>query len=109
MGLVDEVFVKPTYENLKSCYEAVKKLTLHHDVWKESAVVFPSKLGIELEKVDPQWWQENKVPQWRLVCEWLQEIVNLHPEQLIDCHQLARDIKLAHYEEIYYGEKNVTP
>lgn len=47
---------------LRNFYKAVARLTSNHDVIEVSeeedyAVVFPSDLGEELEKVDKQWWK----------------------------------------------------
>ena len=53
--------MKPAYEKLVAFYEAVARLTLNHDVCGDHAVVFPSKLGPELEKVDPEWWKPKKL------------------------------------------------
>jgi hypothetical protein len=43
-------------QKLEAFYRAVAELTVNHDVIGDSAVVFPSKLGKELEKVDPEWY-----------------------------------------------------
>jgi hypothetical protein len=60
---------EPTYEQLEAFYHAVVNLTLNHDVItipgtgfdtdEESAVVYPLKLGAELEKVDPKWYENG--------------------------------------------------
>lgn len=47
---------------LEAFYKAVVQLTFAHDVLEdkdgdEHAVVFPNKLGKELEKVDPEWYK----------------------------------------------------
>ena len=42
---------------LEAFYKAVAQLTFDHDVIGDSAVVFPSKLGEELERVDPEWYK----------------------------------------------------
>ena len=47
---------------LRNFYKAVARLTANHDVIEVSeeedyAVVFPSDLGEELEKVDKEWWK----------------------------------------------------
>lgn len=49
---------------LREFYTAVARLTLDHDHIEISddegyAVVYPSKLGPELEKIDPEWWKNN--------------------------------------------------
>jgi len=52
---------------LEAFYKAVIDLTLNHDtlnspIWggeEEHAVVFPSKLGAALEKVDPEWYRNT--------------------------------------------------
>ena len=49
-------------EKLRAFYKAVARLTLDHDHIEISddegfAVVFPSKLGPELEKIDKEWWK----------------------------------------------------
>lgn len=46
------------FERLKAFYKEVCELTLNHDVLNDNAVVFPSKLGPVLEKVD-QYWYKN--------------------------------------------------
>lgn len=61
---------------LEAFFEAVSKLTLQHDSisWYDGdgyehdyAVVFPSKLGPELEKVDPAWYDGRERRITRLV------------------------------------------
>jgi hypothetical protein len=49
-------------EKLRAFYKAVAHLTSNHDHIEISddegyAVVFPSKLGPELEKIDKEWWK----------------------------------------------------
>lgn len=49
-------------EQLRAFYKAVAHLTLNHDLVEVSddegyAVVFPKDLGVELEKVDKEWWK----------------------------------------------------
>lgn len=48
-------------EKLREFYRAVARLTLDHDHIETAddgyAVVFPSKLGPELEKIDKEWWK----------------------------------------------------
>lgn len=51
---------EPTYQQLLEFYQAVVGLTLNHDVLGDSAVVLPSKLGPELEKVNKTWWKDIK-------------------------------------------------
>jgi hypothetical protein len=48
------------YVKLKEFYKIVAKLTLNHDELNDSAVVYPSKLGPELEKIDKEWWKFKK-------------------------------------------------
>jgi hypothetical protein len=55
-GLLDEL------DKLRAFYKAVAHLTTNHDHIEISddegyAVVFPSKLGPELEKIDKEWWK----------------------------------------------------
>jgi hypothetical protein len=54
---------KPTYEKLERFYRAVAKLTVNHDTLvageDDYAVVYPNKLGKELEKVDPDWYKNT--------------------------------------------------
>jgi hypothetical protein len=47
------------FQKLKDFYKEVCKLTLHHDILNDSAVVYPSKLGPMLEKVDQQWYKNG--------------------------------------------------
>jgi hypothetical protein len=43
---------------LEAFFKAVALLTSNHDVIGDSyATVSPAKLGIELEKVDPEWYK----------------------------------------------------
>lgn len=50
---------------LEAFFKEVAQLTLHHDAIYSRidenldgvAVVYPSKLGPALEKVDPEWWK----------------------------------------------------
>jgi len=44
-------------EKLRTFYKDVALLTIDHDVLHDSAVVYPSKLGPVLEKVDKEWWK----------------------------------------------------
>lgn len=44
-------------EKLETFFKEVANLTSNHDVHEDSAVVYPSKLGEALEKVDPEWWK----------------------------------------------------
>ncbi len=46
----------PTREQLYDFYRAIAKLTINHDSVGPYAVVFPNKLGEELEKVIPEWY-----------------------------------------------------
>jgi hypothetical protein len=41
---------------LEAFFREVTQLTLNHDCVGDHAVVFPSKLGAALVKVDPEWW-----------------------------------------------------
>jgi hypothetical protein len=45
---------------LEAFFREIADLTLNHDVEGvdgDTAVVYPSKLGKALEKVDPEWWK----------------------------------------------------
>jgi hypothetical protein len=42
---------------LEAFYRTVAQMTFNHDVLEDYAVVYPSKLGEELEKVDPEWYK----------------------------------------------------
>lgn len=44
-------------KSLESFFREVARLTSKHDTLGDSAVVYPSKLGKALAKVDPYWWQ----------------------------------------------------
>lgn len=49
-------------ERLRAFYKAVARMTMDHDTLEVSdeedyAVVFPKDLGVELEKVDKEWWK----------------------------------------------------
>lgn len=44
-------------KKLEAFYKAIAQLTFDHDVIGDHAVVFPNKLGKELEKVDPEWYK----------------------------------------------------
>jgi hypothetical protein len=52
------------HEKLEAFFEEVANLTVNHNVLlgfeDEYAVVYPSKLGKALEKVDPEWFSTNK-------------------------------------------------
>lgn len=50
---------------LREFYRNVAQMTLHHDVLGDSAVVYPSNLGVALALIDPEWWKVvvNKVLQ----------------------------------------------
>lgn len=48
---------------LENFFNEVADLTIRHEEWKGSAVVFPNDLGMALSKVDPEWyrkWKERK-------------------------------------------------
>ena len=45
-------------DRYKRFYTEVAKLTLRHDVLKDNAVVYPSKLGPVLETIDPLWYRK---------------------------------------------------
>lgn len=47
------------FEKLKEMYKEVCELTANHDVLNDNAVVYPSKLGTVLEKVDSQWYNNQ--------------------------------------------------
>lgn len=42
-------------DKLEAFYKDVARMTEGHDVLNDHAVVYPSKLGRALEKVDPDW------------------------------------------------------
>lgn len=48
---------KILFDKLKKMYVEVCKLTKNHDVLNDTAVVYPSKLGPVLEKVDDEWYR----------------------------------------------------
>lgn len=43
-------------EKLERFFEEVAHLTVNHDELSYRAVVYPSKLGKALERVDPEWF-----------------------------------------------------
>lgn len=47
------------FTKLKNLYKEVCDLTINHDVLNEHAVVYPSKLGPVLEKVDQYWYKAS--------------------------------------------------
>lgn len=48
----------PRLAKLEAFYREVAELTLNHANIGDCAVVFPSVLGLALEKVDPEWWKQ---------------------------------------------------
>lgn len=50
---------KHDLDKLEEFFREVAKLTSDHDVLGDSAVVYPSKLGKALEKVDENWWRSK--------------------------------------------------
>jgi len=44
------------FQKLKDMYLEVCDLTINHDVINDHAVVYPSKLGPVLEKIDRKWY-----------------------------------------------------
>lgn len=46
------------FEQLKTFYKEVAKLTINHNVLNDNAVVYPSDLGPVLEKIDPYWFEK---------------------------------------------------
>lgn len=46
------------FEQLKTFYKEVAKLTINHNVLNDNAVVYPSDLGPALEKIDPYWFEK---------------------------------------------------
>lgn len=42
---------------LQDFYDEVRQLTVNHDVENDTAVVYISKLGRALSRVDPKWWE----------------------------------------------------
>jgi len=49
--------IKYDVEKLEAFFKEVAKLTLDHDVLDDHAVIYASKLGAALEKVDFEWWK----------------------------------------------------
>ena len=47
------------FRKLKEMYKEVCSLTVNHDVLNDTAVVYPSKLGPVLEKVDQYWYKAS--------------------------------------------------
>jgi len=47
------------FRKLKEMYKEVCSLTVNHDVLNDNAVVYPSKLGPVLEKVDKYWYKSS--------------------------------------------------
>jgi len=43
---------------LDNFFKEVRDLTLNHDELDDAAVVYPSKLGVALGKVNKDWWKE---------------------------------------------------
>jgi len=43
---------------LRIFYQEIAELTINHDVVDDNAVVYPSKLGKALSKIDPEWWRK---------------------------------------------------
>jgi len=43
------------FHRLQRFYSEVSDLTVNHDVLNDNAVVYPSKLGVALGKVNPDW------------------------------------------------------
>lgn len=43
------------FHRLQRFYSEVSDLTINHDVLDDSAVVYPSKLGDALHRVNPNW------------------------------------------------------
>jgi hypothetical protein len=46
-------------EKLEAFFKEVAKLTLDHDVVDDHAVIYASRLGAALEKVDFEWWKQQ--------------------------------------------------
>ena len=44
---------------LETFFKEVVELTVNHDVLNDHAVVYPSRLGEALAKVDPEWWKQS--------------------------------------------------
>jgi len=47
------------FNKLKEAYKEICNLTVNHDVLNDTAVVYPSKLGPVLEKVDQYWYKAS--------------------------------------------------
>jgi hypothetical protein len=47
------------FQKLKDMYLEVCDLTVNHDVINDHAVVYPSKLGPVLEKIDKKWYMSS--------------------------------------------------
>jgi hypothetical protein len=47
---------------LRAFFKEVAELTSNHDVLQDNAVVYPSKLGDALERVDPEWFRPVPLP-----------------------------------------------
>lgn len=47
------------FRKLKEMYKEVCDLTVNHDVLNDHAVVYPSKLGPVLEKVEQYWYKSS--------------------------------------------------
>jgi len=45
--------------NLKAMYNEVRSLTMNHNNLEGYAVVYPSDLGVALERVRVDWWKEE--------------------------------------------------
>jgi hypothetical protein len=48
---------KERLEKLEQLFREVADLTLRHEETENMAWVSPYKLGLALEKVDPEWWK----------------------------------------------------
>ncbi len=47
------------FHKLKEMFQEVCDLTVNHDVLNDHAIVYPSKLGPVLEKVNPHWYKSS--------------------------------------------------
>lgn len=50
---------KKDYDRYTAFFAEVATLTSRHDVLGDDAVVYPSKLGEALSKIDPEWWKSK--------------------------------------------------
>jgi hypothetical protein len=58
-------------DKLEAFFKAVAQLTLNHDVINDHACVTADKLGKELEKVDPEWYEEHSFSDWEKLKDYI--------------------------------------